>query len=717
MPSSDARNPSTGPGPGYPSSPARPASIVEGVPYMDDDDSYDLDEMGVSDGFRPMNESSQFSSDATSVSAFSARPLSTPDPQVPATTTTSTKYLAGMANRPSSLSKAHRPHDSLTLQHDGSNPTAGSFYSRTPTQHQPGESPILPIDTPYQGPSGPSHPYGMYVQRTLSNATSHSRSGSAVAAASRSFGTSGGPMHPYALYTQNTTSEEEETAQHNIPVGFTGMNGAYTRQIGPDGEESGGLIGPLGHTEELPPYTKYPPEAYVPSRPVAQAQPIASIPAPIAGAGGIGIATRNPEFSSTDEDLPLPFTRPLNQSISNNSSEQAINADAEKYDEKSRRARWQKRARKKLCGVVPYWAICLLVAGIVIISIILGAVIGRLLANDESEKPKENGSDYDSGPYQLNEPEFLEQLPSGLPSLSMGTFGIPPLNTDNSPTNCFNDTTQTATWTCDIPLSFFSLDILSVRDGSDSTRKYGLTFNPVATTDLQFIYGASPPNISQPVILTLVNDTFDAGRNPAWWMKMTYDKTVYIPEDAIDVPEDVPTINGKRQAHFEYSESSNSGFYSSQYKRKSKGATDGEKPWICTWPDTTLEIFIYPTQNVRVPNASTTSSAPAATPIPEQMAYEEVPAEGEPLLPYPNVIKFLERRLSNENDYIATCRQVEVFNGGSTLVPVRDPNGDQVVVNIVGKPESRRTQVSQRSEAAPVTREELTDCGCLWRYT
>jgi hypothetical protein len=198
-------------------------------------------------------------------------------------------------------------------------------------------------------------------------------------------------MHPYALYTQNTTSEEEETAQHNIPVGFTGMNGAYTRQIGPDGEESGGLIGPLGHTEELPPYTKYPPEAYVPSRPVAQAQPIASIPAPIAGAGGIGIATRNPEFSSTDEDLPLPFTRPLNQSISNNSSEQAINADAEKYDEKSRRARWQKRARKKLCGVVPYWAICLLVAGIVIISIILGAVIGRLLANDESEKPKENG--------------------------------------------------------------------------------------------------------------------------------------------------------------------------------------------------------------------------------------------------------------------------------------------------------------------------------------
>lgn len=54
-------------------------------------------------------------------------------------------------------------------------------------------------------------------------------------------------------------------------------------------------------------------------------------------------------------------------------------------------SKWQRRAKKKLWGIVPYWAICLLIIGVILVGVILGAVIGTVLSH---HKPPNHGSEY-----------------------------------------------------------------------------------------------------------------------------------------------------------------------------------------------------------------------------------------------------------------------------------------------------------------------------------
>lgn len=95
----------------------------------------------------------------------------------------------------------------------------------------------------------------------------------------------------------------------------------------------------------------------------------------VAGAGG---ATRNPEFSSTEEDLQPSQSRPSTH------SRHDINTAAQGSAEKARMNKWQRRGKKKLWGIVPYWAICLLLIGVVLMGVILGAVIGTVLSHHKS---------------------------------------------------------------------------------------------------------------------------------------------------------------------------------------------------------------------------------------------------------------------------------------------------------------------------------------------
>lgn len=231
----------------------------------------------------------------------------------------------------------------------------------------------------------------MYPQRTFSMATSSTAHNSNR----QSYVGPRGPTHPYALYTQSTVAGDDAGHQ-DIPVGFTGLGNAYQRQLGPDGEEAGDLIGPLGHMEELPPYTRYPEDSHArrkPPEPVSNTSPSSAEatpgPQPIPGAGGLGIATRNPEFSSTEDDLPaMSHLRPTSRS---GGSQHEINTAARDISEKSTMTNWQRRARKKLWGIVPLWAIGLLTVGIVIVAVVLGAVIGTVLAKDKAPESQSEG--------------------------------------------------------------------------------------------------------------------------------------------------------------------------------------------------------------------------------------------------------------------------------------------------------------------------------------
>lgn len=353
--------------------PVQRSSLRLSDPGSDDEDSYDLAAATVADGFRPTNASPVDGSSSPTINAGIASPASSqaqllsqsPTDEVAAASTTSKPA------RPSSAIKPPRPHDSLTLRGDGTNslPNGPSLpTSSTDALH-------LRPQSPYRGPTGPSHPYQMYLQRTLSDAP-----GPTDQPATRLSYDGPRPAHPYALYPQNTVTTGDETPTQ-IPLGFVAAGDGYQRQIGPDGEEAG-VVGPLGHTEELPPYSRYPDQPFVPKVPATTEQEgnaAANVAdQTITGAGGIGVATRNPEFSSTEEDLQPSQSRPSTR------SHHDINTAAQSDAEKPAVNKWQLRAKKRLWGIVPYWAICLLFIGVILIGVILGAVIGTVLSHHKS---------------------------------------------------------------------------------------------------------------------------------------------------------------------------------------------------------------------------------------------------------------------------------------------------------------------------------------------
>ncbi|CAI0642267.1 unnamed protein product [Colletotrichum noveboracense] len=746
---------------------ARQSTTVDG-----DDDEYDLAAaMGLSDGFRPAD-------------------LSASHPPIPSITNPSTgsavvsrdsaaTHRALPSARPSSIAKPPRSHDPLALRHDGStgqmNGTALSRVSSAST-----DSPIMRSESPYDGPSGPSHPYQMYPQRTNSVATS-----STARMSERSYAGPRGPTHPYTLYTQNTVPVDSGEGD-NIPVGF-GRSDNYQRRMGPEGEEIADLIGPLGHTEELPPYTRYPEQAYArkqpgdlpqaqsqhlqqhqdqphqqlspqPSgqqpqpqpQPQPQSQPqntvtvmAASVPpAVIPGAGGLGLATRNPEFESR-EDLRLPSRMSSRTLISDTASQHEINTAAEAYAEKATDRKWQKRAKKRMFGVIPYWAICLLAVGLVLMGIILGAVIGTFFA--KHKKPP--GRHQDDEPVPLVIPTAtvdikpLATLPPDLPSMEIGTFGLPPLIASQAPSTCFNDTTQSQAWTCNIPFTSYVMGVSRIANElpiSDYTLKL-TTFNDSDHTDEKlnmFAWGTQPPLIIDPLKMRLVNDTSEPGRGAAWFAQMTYNKTVVVPEDRF------PGVSTARPSAKRRWNGPPPG--SGDFSRKGvRGAQAGDRPWICTWPGTLLEVFVYPSQNNSYQRKPTSTTKPlaAATIPPSSTPFlvrhglatstfsTAVPTDKPrraPPPPYPQVIKFEERRVSLDETKNAFCRQVEVCDDGENTVPVLNEEGQPVEVMIMENRQTVAIADSKRwihedslliSRDRPTRTSQLSDCGCIWWFT
>jgi hypothetical protein len=212
----------------------------------------------------------------------------------------------------------------------------------------------------------------MYPQESRLARTASVGTTSTVQVPERSYTGPSGPTHPYGMYPQNTVPEAESTGDHTppiapVPVGFPGLNNSYQRRLGPEGEEIADIIGPDGHTEQLPPYTQYPDEAMArKTRPMVQV--------PLIGAGGMGLATRNPEFASL-EDLNTPRSR---HSTMSDLSNHQVNTAARTVAEKPELKKWQKVARGKLCGIIPIWAIVLAMIVLVLFGIILGAVLAAL---------------------------------------------------------------------------------------------------------------------------------------------------------------------------------------------------------------------------------------------------------------------------------------------------------------------------------------------------
>ena len=170
------------------------------------------------------------------------------------------------------------------------------------------------------------------------------------------------------MYSQNVVENPEENditpAPPAIPVGFPGLNTGYHRQIGPDGEEQD-IIGPDGHTEQLPPYSKYPEEGPTKASLVAETT---STPIETAALGN------HPDRLGAGEGQMLPMSE-----IS--SGGQSIPT------EKSQKARSWKELKKKrvLWGKVP---VCVLMVLLMLFAVILGAALGSWVARKNMKHHK-----------------------------------------------------------------------------------------------------------------------------------------------------------------------------------------------------------------------------------------------------------------------------------------------------------------------------------------
>lgn len=239
--------------------------------------------------------------------------------------------------------------------------------------------------SPYQGATGPSQPYGLYSQNIGISRTPSSATTSTVRMPERLYMGPVASTQPYGMYPQNTVPEDEVSPVDGItpvPVGFPGLGQDYRRRFGPDGEEAADLVGPDGHTEQLPPYTRYPndlpPKDGAPAAPLSAVSPVSPIVTPENHAETSQdtlIAAR-----SNSSEIRRPIIDNSSAQINPTSAGTAAQADdsgnfKESITEKSkRRVCWDK---------LPIWAVVLLMA---VVCILIGAVIGGILGHKAGQE-------------------------------------------------------------------------------------------------------------------------------------------------------------------------------------------------------------------------------------------------------------------------------------------------------------------------------------------
>lgn len=366
--------------------------------HNDDDFDYESDDsnaaMGISDGFRPSNVAAEpmrmaghqhqpypLLNSSEGPSSFPRRSIAPP--------------------RPSSTTKP-RGIDNFALRHDGQTnhnlpmATRAISSSSSRVSHRSRASSIETIDSfvprpesPYRGPSAPSHPYQIYNQDTPLTRTASIVTTSTyqphVERESVYTGPSG-PTHPYALYPQNTVEEPEAivAAAPIIPIGFPGRVDEYQRRLGPEGEEAADLIGPDGHTEQLPPYTQYPDAAFL--RKAAAMS--AALPLP-----GLenqnGSASRSPVQSAPVNPFETPISRSTSFASQAPPSRQASSMSTlTPENEKAELKPWQLFLKRRVCGIVPIWVLALAGILVVVFATIAGVAVA-LTRKEHGPPPKD----------------------------------------------------------------------------------------------------------------------------------------------------------------------------------------------------------------------------------------------------------------------------------------------------------------------------------------
>lgn len=258
--------------------------------------------------------------------------------------------------------------------------------------------------SPYQGPTGPSQPYAMYAQDTVTRTPSTATT-STVRPPDRAYSGPNGPTQPYGMYPQGTVPDDDpfqDTAPPNA-IGFPGLAGHnYQRRLGPDGEDADDFLGPDGFTEQLPPYSRYaneiPPKSdsisagfVEPSSNNALANntspnPRISIVPPVVRETPADTHTQ-PESDVRQSTVAVdPFSDVNAQPSPSQASSTSIIAPPSQDEKAERRGGLARKAQKRVCcGMMPCWLLAVMLLAISL-AVLVGGIIGGALAHHHAAK-------------------------------------------------------------------------------------------------------------------------------------------------------------------------------------------------------------------------------------------------------------------------------------------------------------------------------------------
>ena len=202
------------------------------------------------------------------------------------------------------------------------------------------------------------------------------------------------------MYAQNTVSEEDLVTEpihsQDVANANIGPSQTYQRRQGPDGEGADDLIGPDGHTEQLPPYTKYPndlpPKERIAiierdtndeERPFGNLQET-SIASPTGSAD-----SRSPIYQGTNTETIPEHAIHIQNSTEPHGFSQAIPSQSTSSPVADEGGHFKEvvaiKSKKRVCGLVPPWL--LIVAAVVLfLIVVIGGSVGGVLRHKELQR-------------------------------------------------------------------------------------------------------------------------------------------------------------------------------------------------------------------------------------------------------------------------------------------------------------------------------------------
>lgn len=348
-------------------------------------DDFALEPFEVCNGSGSSSPGDEGTSQSTASFGFPRRPLASRQSSISAQ---DLQRSSGDSSEHGGLndSTSYHPRLSHNYNHPGPIGSTVDVHRATSIPHRPVSSisafSMPRTQSPYQGATGPSHPYGMYPQEIGITRNPSSATNSTVRMPDRLLANSSGPTQPYGMYPQNTVPEDEigPVAEAIRPVpGFPGLRQNYQRRIGPEGEEAADLVGPDGYTEQLPPYTRYandvPPKnaLAVPGIPEGQ---IRHQNQSTESRSRSQPAVSQETLNASDTGDPIRRNPNIDDSLTQlNPSTVGASSPSDQGGYFKERVK-QKTQRKVCFGKLPLWLVMIF---LFIAAVLLGAVIGGVL--------------------------------------------------------------------------------------------------------------------------------------------------------------------------------------------------------------------------------------------------------------------------------------------------------------------------------------------------